>query len=63
MYAGRTRLLRTHFSKESPPSGGGLWWLMVGYCEWCHSSPGLGTSIEDGAVQLAYGGALTSEHA
>ncbi len=29
-------------SKESPPSGGGLRRLMVGYCEWCHSSPVFG---------------------
>ncbi len=60
----RVSCVRGHFSfKEGPPSGGGLWWFVVGYCEWCHSSPVLGASIEDGAVELAYGGGLNSEHA
>ena len=37
--------------------------VLGGYFEWCHSSPVLGTAIENRAVELAYGGALISEHA
>ena len=37
--------------------------VLGGYFEWCHSSPVLGTAIENRAVELAYGEALISEHA
>jgi hypothetical protein len=55
MYVALVVRSRTLFFQEGPPSGGGLWWLVFGYCGWCHSSPVLGASIEDGAVELADG--------
>ncbi len=61
MYAGRTRLLRTHFFKRRPAARGRAR-VVGGWLLWGHSSPVLGTSIEDRAVELAYGGGLMSEH-